>query len=162
MDSSDSEKMVEARDEVNRLMNEDELRDAVLLVFANKQVSFLLQIVTKALKQDSEYVMKDVCPNPVMTSSEGNIFRVTGPLCGGNQRSPVDFPHKGQWRGALMFSLICARINGWLNNREADELKRHRAHHDVIRMHYNPCVKVSQIIGNLAVCLAICWGVQQR
>ena len=27
-------------------------------------------------------------------------------------RSPVNFPHKGQWRGALMFSLICARING--------------------------------------------------
>ena len=29
-------------------------------------------------------------------------------LCEGNHRSPVDSPHKGQWRGALMFSLICA------------------------------------------------------
>ena len=28
-------------------------------------------------------------------------------------RSPVNFPHKGQWRGALMFSLICVLINGW-------------------------------------------------
>ena len=32
-------------------------------------------------------------------------------------RSPVNSPHKGQWRGALMFTLICARINGWVNNR---------------------------------------------
>ena len=28
-------------------------------------------------------------------------------LCEGNHRSPVDFPGKGQWCGALMFSLIC-------------------------------------------------------
>ena len=32
-------------------------------------------------------------------------------------RSPVNSPHKGQWRGALMFTLICTRINGWVNNR---------------------------------------------
>ena len=30
-------------------------------------------------------------------------------------------PHKGQWRGALMSTLICARINGWVNNREAGD-----------------------------------------
>ena len=30
-----------------------------------------------------------------------------------------------------MFSLICARINGWVNNREAGDLRRHRAHYDV-------------------------------
>ena len=42
--------------------------------------------------------------------------------------------HKGQWRGALMFSLICARINGWVNNGEAGDLRRHRAHCDVIVM----------------------------
>ena len=39
--------------------------------------------------------------------------------------------HKGQWRGALMFSVICVRINGWVNNREAGDLKRYRAHNDV-------------------------------
>ena len=43
-------------------------------------------------------------------------------------------PHKGQWRGALMFSLICARINGWVNNGEAGDLRRHRAHYVVIVM----------------------------
>ena len=40
-------------------------------------------------------------------------------------------PHKGQWRGALMFSLICARINDWVNNREAGDLRRYRSHYDV-------------------------------
>ena len=48
----------------------------------------------------------------MITSSNGNIFRVTGRLCGEVQRSPVNSPHKGQWRGARMFSLICACING--------------------------------------------------
>ena len=49
---------------------------------------------------------------------------------------PVNSPHKGQWRRALMFSLICAwKKNGWVNNREAGDLRRHRAHYDVIVMH---------------------------
>ena len=51
-------------------------------------------------------------------------------------RSPVNSPHKGQWRRALMFSLICARINGWVNNREASNLIHHRVHYDVIVMEW--------------------------
>ena len=43
------------------------------------------------------------------------------PFVRGIHRSPVNSPHKGQWRGALMFSLICAWINGWVNNREAGD-----------------------------------------
>ena len=43
-------------------------------------------------------------------------------------------PHKGQWRGALMFSLICARINSWVNNGKPADLRRHRGHYDVIVM----------------------------
>ena len=50
----------------------------------------------------------------------------------GIHRSHVNFPHNGQWRGALMFYLICAWTNGWVNNREAGDLRRHRAHYDVI------------------------------
>ena len=46
-------------------------------------------------------------------------------------RSPVNSPHKGQWQGALMFSLICTWINSWVNNPEAGDLRRHRAHCDV-------------------------------
>ena len=52
----------------------------------------------------------------------------------GIHRWPVNSPHKGQWRGALMFSLTCARINSWVNNREAGDLKHHRAHYDVTVM----------------------------
>ena len=56
------------------------------------------------------------------------------PFVRGIHRSPLNSPHKGQWRGALMFSLICARINGRVNSREADDLRRHRTHYDVIVM----------------------------
>ena len=49
-------------------------------------------------------------------------------------RSPVNFPHKGQWRGALMFSLIYAWMNDWVNNREAGDLRRQHGHYDVIVM----------------------------
>ena len=49
-------------------------------------------------------------------------------------RSPVNSSHKGQWRGALMFSLICVWINDWVNNGEAGDLKRYRIHYDVTVM----------------------------
>ena len=49
-------------------------------------------------------------------------------------RSLVNSPHKGQWRGAFMFSLICAWINRWVNNREAGNLRRSRHHYDIIVM----------------------------
>ena len=56
------------------------------------------------------------------------------PFVRGIHRSPVNFPHKGQWRGALMFSLICVWINGWVNNRETGDLRRYRAHYNVTVM----------------------------
>ena len=56
------------------------------------------------------------------------------PFVRGIHRSPVNSPHKGQWRGALMFSLIWVWINDWVNNREAGDLRRYRAHYDVIVM----------------------------
>ena len=51
-------------------------------------------------------------------------------------RSSVNSPHRGQWRDILMFSLICAWISGWVNNREAGQLRRHRAHYNVTAMDY--------------------------
>ena len=56
------------------------------------------------------------------------------PFVRGIHRSPVNSPHKGQWRGALMFFFICTRINGWVNNGEAGDLRRHGAHYDVTVM----------------------------
>ena len=55
-------------------------------------------------------------------------------ICAGNSRAPVNSSHKGRWRGALMFSLICVWINDWVNNREAGDLRRHRGHS---RRHHN-------------------------
>ena len=59
------------------------------------------------------------------------------PFMRGIHRFPVNSPHKGQWRGALMFSLICVWINGWVNNREAGDLRRYCTHYDVtIMLHF--------------------------
>ena len=58
------------------------------------------------------------------------------PFVRGIHRSPVNSPHKGQWRGTLMFPLICVWINDWVNNCEAGDLRRYRANYDVIVMHY--------------------------
>ena len=53
------------------------------------------------------------------------------PYVRGIHRSSVISPHKGQRHGALIFSLICAWINCLVNNREAGDLRRHRAHYGV-------------------------------
>ena len=78
----------------------------------------------------------------MMTSSNGNIFRVTA-ICAGN--SPVT----GQWLGALMFSLICAWINAWVNNREDGDLRRRRSHYDVIVMWAPMCTYHMNIHGTV-------------
>ena len=61
-------------------------------------------------------------------------FQRYRPFVQGIHCSPVNSPHKGQWRGALMFSLIWAWTNGWVNNGEAGDLRRHCAHYNVIVM----------------------------
>ena len=52
----------------------------------------------------------------------------------GIHRIPVNSPHKGQWHGALMFSLICVWINASVNNQDTGDLRCHCAHYDVIVM----------------------------
>ena len=63
----------------------------------------------------------DSCWKIMMTSWHGHDdvikwkhFPRYWPFVRGIHRSPVNSPHKGQWRGALMFSLICAWINDWV------------------------------------------------
>ena len=56
---------------------------------------------------------------------------------------PVNSPHKGQWRRALMFSLIYAWTNGWANNRDTGDLRRHRAHYVVTVMERNCLLTIS-------------------
>ena len=57
------------------------------------------------------------------------IFSTLLALCAGN--SSVNSPHKGQWRGALMFSLMCVWTNSWSNNGYAGDLRRHHVHYEV-------------------------------
>ena len=67
----------------------------------------------------------------MMTSSNGNIIRVTGPLCGefiGHRGIPLTKANDAELWCLL---LICAWINALVNNREAGDLRRHRAHYDV-------------------------------
>ena len=66
-------------------------------------------------------------------------------LCAGNPPVTVEVrsPHKGQWRGALMSSLICDWVNSWVNNREPGDVRRHGAHYNVIVMSFNWSVQSS-------------------
>ena len=77
---------------------------------------------------------------PIMHSHDNVIkwkhFPRYWPFVRGIHRSPVNSPNNGQWRGALMLSLICAWMNGWVNTRETGDLRRHRAHYDVIIMFF--------------------------
>ena len=65
----------------------------------------------------------------MMTSSNGNIFRVTGPLCGeftGHRWIPLTKASDAElWYG-------------WVKNRDAGDLRRHRAHYDVTVMWNTP------------------------
>ena len=56
------------------------------------------------------------------------------PVVLGIHRSPVNSPHKGQWRGVLIFPLICVWTKYWLNNRDVDDLICYRVHYDVNAM----------------------------
>ena len=55
-------------------------------------------------------------------------------ICVGNSPVSGEFPAQRPVRGALMFYLIWASTNGWVNNREAGDLRRYRAHYYVIVM----------------------------
>ena len=77
----------------------------------------------------------------MMTSSNGNIFCVTDPLCG-------EFPGPGEFTGPGEFptqrpvtrsfdDFFDLRLNKRLNNLEAGDLRRHRCHYDVIVMLYS-------------------------
>ena len=65
-----------------------------------------------------------------MIMSSNNVLRYW-PFVQGIHWSPVDSPHKGQWCGALMFSLIDTWTNGWANNQHDSDLRYHHAHYDV-------------------------------
>ena len=65
----------------------------------------------------------------------------------GIHRSPVNSLHKGQWGRALVFSLICAWTNSWTNNGDADELRRHLAHYDIVMNIQHQMPGVTWVVG---------------
>ena len=70
----------------------------------------------------------------MMTSSNANIFRVTGHLCGeftGDRWIPLTKASDAE----LCFLWSASWINGWVNNCESGDLRRHHAHYDVIVMY---------------------------
>ena len=65
-------------------------------------------------------------PKTMMTSSNENLFRVTGHLCG-EFTGPRWFPHT-KASDAELWCLLCVWINGFVNSREAGDLRCYCAH----------------------------------
>ena len=121
----------------------------------NDTIKWLYNMVSKLIgrrhgKQHGAYLMRK-CTNMTISTThtytrayvilhedviKWKHFLRYWPFVWGNHRSPLNSPQKGKWHGALMFSLIFARINGWVNNREAGDLRRHRGHYDVTVMDF--------------------------
>ena len=73
------------------------------------------------------------------------------PFVRGIRQSSSNSPHKGQWCGALIFYLICTwASDGWVNNLDAGDLRRYRAHYDVSEIMY-----ICQVVlfSYLCICL---------
>ena len=80
------------------------------------------------------------------------------PFVRGNHRSPMDSPHKGQWRAALMFSLVYVWTNGWAKNRVSGDLRCHHARYDVTVIYvagYSLAIKLNNRFYNKTI--AVIW-----
>ena len=71
-----------------------------------------------------------LCNSNIMTSWDGNIFRVTGPLCGEFTGHRWISHTKANDTELWCWFWICAWINDWVNNPEAGDLRRRRDHYD--------------------------------
>ena len=88
-------------------------------------------------------------------------FSVLLALCTGNSPVTVNSPHKGQWRRALMFSLICTWINDWVNKGEAGDLRCHRPHYDVTVM-LNTEICSTSVIPVIYAVFLFCHSIKMR
>ena len=82
----------------------------------------------------------------MMASSNANIFRVTGHLC---REFTGEFPTQRPVTWSFdVFLCSVPRINGWVNNGEAGDLRRHSTHYDVIIMDWRlPTVNSMMMLG---------------
>ena len=98
----------------------------------NLMIHGLAESILKMASVDIE--LPELHTTHIMTSSNGNIFCVTGPLSGeftGYRWIPRT---KASDASLLMFPLICDSTSGWVNNQEAGDLRGHRAHYAAIVM----------------------------
>ena len=84
-------------------------------------------------------------------------------ICAGNSPVPGEFPTQRPVTRSFDVTLICARINAWVNNREAGDLRRYRPHCDVIVM---ISWTLSLLVQVMACCLSVsshhlnqCWSI---
>ena len=77
MDSNDRERIGEARDELFRMLNEDELRDAVLLVYANKQVKMNSLSLSLSLSTTNSFI---ALHETYITRERGSILQLQGSI----------------------------------------------------------------------------------
>ena len=88
---------------------------------------------TRQLATGKRCLLGHLQGNFMMTSSNGNIFRVTGHLCG-EFTGPGEFPAQRPVTRSFDVPLICVGLKGWINNREAGDFRRYRVHYDVTVM----------------------------
>ena len=103
-------------------------------IIPSSQINCLLE---RSLQKVDIYRRPVKAPNTTRVTwwrHQMELFSRHLPFGWGIHRSAVNSPHKDQWRRALIFSLICAWINGLINNREAGDLRRHCSHSDVTVM----------------------------
>ena len=88
--------------------------------------SFDISIITVPFRFSASTALETLWRHQMET------FSMLLALCAGNSPVTGEFPSQGQWRRALIFSLICAWINACVNNHEAGDLRCHCTHYDVI------------------------------
>ena len=99
----------------------------------NKMASILQAMSSAAFLEWKKIMM--LTAFLMMTSSNGNIFRVTGPLCG-EFTGHRWIPHTKASDAELWCFWSAPWISGWVNNREAGDWRRHRAYYDVIVIYW--------------------------
>ena len=134
----------------------------VLLIMHGKHTKLLNQLSprltlvelnvfeTECILRHKNIISFSIISISMMTSSNGNIFRVTGHLCG-KFTGPRWIP-RPKASDAKLSCFLWSWINRWVNNREVGDLRRYGAHYDVIvmsvmRMHrkLNPPLRKTRI-----------------
>ena len=110
-----------------RLLSDSLHKGPLMLSFDVPLIVILNKLSVKQSTPSSDFLVHD-------DVSKWNHFPRYWRFVRGIHRSAVNSPHKDKWRGALMFSLICVWVKGWVKNRRAGDLRRYRAHYDVTVM----------------------------